>query len=86
MGVMKNLKEATIAVEHTRDRLEQAHLAWGHRLDRWHDERGPLHLLRDDNSPACGARYYAMAGATPDPAGHAKCRTCERIALAHAKN
>lgn len=53
---------------------------WGRRLDRWHDEQGPFHLLRDDGSPACGASYHTTTGPYPRvPSEHEKCRRCKRI-------
>jgi len=54
---------------------------WGKLLNRWHDEGRIFHLLRADNSPACGVRYFASAG--PYPAGMVgsnRCRRCQRIA------
>lgn len=51
---------------------------WGRRLDNLHDERGPLHALKDDNSPLCGASYFAMGGALQDPQGP-RCSNCQRI-------
>lgn len=54
---------------------------WGYLITRWHDQGRVAHLLRDDNGPACGARYYASAGAsTPAPDSSACCRRCLRIA------
>lgn len=50
---------------------------WGKCVNRWHDEVGPAHLLREDGSPACGVRYYVTSGGEPDPV--TKCRRCLRL-------
>ena len=52
--------------------------AWGRRINRWHDEVGPLHLLNEDNSPACGAKYFTMGGMLrqENQGGLPKCKKC----------
>lgn len=57
--------------------------AWGYMLNKWHDQLRVGHLLKSDNSPACGARYYASAGASDVPESQ-RCRSCLRV-LARAK-
>lgn len=55
---------------------------WGRRMNKWHDEVGPLHLLNDDGSPACGSSYYTTTGTvtvtegTDTPEGC--CKRCEK--------
>jgi len=50
---------------------------WGRLLNRWHDETGAFHILKEDNSPACGARYFASTGTYPMlPQESQKCRRC----------
>lgn len=52
---------------------------WGRMLNKWHDEVGPFHRLRDDNSPACGASYYTSGGAQHPPSEGHKCGNCKRV-------
>jgi hypothetical protein len=61
-------------------------LSWGRCLDRWHDERPTLHILRGDGAPACGVKYYTTGGQlavgpTPGKVGPA-CRRCLRLKVA----
>ena len=53
---------------------------WGRMVNRWHDEVGPCHLLKEDNSPACGTSYYASSGAI-HPGTSWKCGNCKRISV-----
>ena len=56
-------------------------MPWGKRLNRWHDEVGPFHLLREDGSPACGCSYFATTGPYPDQTHvTATCGNCGKIA------
>lgn len=50
---------------------------WGVLLDKWHDQGRTAHLLRGDNSPACGASYYTAT--RTDTRGMHRCKRCERI-------
>lgn len=56
-----------------------SHHGWGRRLDKWHDEKGPFHLLTASNAPACGASFYSMTGAHPHVTEHQKCKRCLAI-------
>ena len=56
---------------------------WGYMLNKCHDQLKVGHLLKPDNSPACGARYYASAGASDVPENQ-RCRSCLRV-LARAR-
>ncbi len=52
---------------------------WGFMMNRWHDQQRTAHLLRPDNSPACGAAHYASAGMSQDVQDCNKCDKCKRI-------
>lgn len=54
-------------------------MAWGFMFNRWHDQMRTAHLLSVDNSPACGASYYASAGQSQDVSDSQKCRRCVAI-------
>jgi hypothetical protein len=61
--------------------MEKETFGWGKLINRWHDEGRLFHLMRADNGPACGVRYYTSGG--PYPAGMVgsnRCRRCQRIA------
>ena len=51
---------------------------WGYMMNRLHDQLSVAHLLRGDNSPACGARYYTSAGPC-EVHPSSRCRNCLRI-------
>jgi hypothetical protein len=54
---------------------------WGRCLDKLLDERGPFHLLKPDNSPACGVPYHSTTGTYPFTPDDAKrCGRCKKIA------
>jgi hypothetical protein len=53
---------------------------WGYMLDRFHNQGRTAHLLRGDNGPRCGTRYYASAGASTDVPEEKKCFNCKQIA------
>ena len=52
---------------------------YGRMINRWHDEVGPWHRLRDDNAPACGARYYTSGGEQTLPSEAHLCGNCKRL-------
>lgn len=58
-------------------------MKWGKRMNNFHDEVGPFHLLKDDGSLACGASYFTTTGPYPnqDMTGRACCRRCLKIAV-----
>jgi hypothetical protein len=61
--------------------MEKETFGWGKLINRWHDEGNLFHLLRADNSPACGVSYFMSAGPYPaDWAKYNRCRRCQRIA------
>jgi hypothetical protein len=51
---------------------------WGVLLNELHDQGRTAHLLRGDNSPACGVSYYTAT--QYDVGGMHRCMRCERIA------
>jgi hypothetical protein len=57
---------------------------WGFMMTKWHDQLRTAHLLKDDNAPACGARYYTSAGAQY-VSEEQKCRNCRRMAARAAR-
>ena len=58
---------------------------WGYMLNSFRDQMNTAHLLKDDNSPACGVSYYASPGAHQDIHDNQKCRRCKAIAAKRAR-
>lgn len=55
-------------------------MKWGRLLNRFRDEIGKAHLLKEDGSPACGASYYASTGPYPHAIDdNQKCLNCKGI-------
>ncbi len=58
---------------------------WAPVNNRWGDAIGLAHLLRENNSPACGAPYYSCSGPYEGSDQMAKCKNCERLAASRRK-
>lgn len=54
-------------------------MGWARRINKWHDEVGPLHLTTATNKPARGAKVYAMGMDVVRYAGAAVCAKCQKI-------
>jgi hypothetical protein len=58
---------------------------WGFMMLRFCEQGRTAHLLKPDGSPACGASFYASAGAAMDEPVTPKCGRCLRITNARKK-
>lgn len=54
---------------------------WYPAINRWHDQTGIAHLIKEDGGAACGSRLTLGGGfAKASDAGTHECRQCARIA------
>jgi len=62
-------------------------MKWGRLINKWHDEVGVFHLLKDDGAPTCGSNYFSSTGPYPDQNIHVfnKCRRCLAVEKANKR-